>query len=615
MAKYYLKYSLSLLNIIIFIVAVIRFFNNPGGTLLSFSNKDIFIAILLFEILLFAVIYIIKYVRSHAHNELTMEGKATENSFNKYPRPQLKRDSYLNLNGYYGDALVPFPIGSVNSGVKKLKHNTSEYKRFFTIPKGFINNRVLLHFGAVDTISEVFIDGKAVGYHEGGYTPFTLDITDYVKEENSHELLIKIFDNLSEEFPYGKQVKKRGGMWYTPIAGIWQTVWIESVPEKYIEHIEYTPTLNSVTVNIDSECAENDVKVLFKGDVVFTYNYDSPYFTIEFSNPKLWTPDEPNIYEIEIKTESDFVKSYFALRTVSIGKIDNKPRILLNNKPVFFNGLLDQGYYPEGLFLPNDDSFYEKEILNLKNLGFNTIRKHIKIEPEIFYEACDRLGMFVFQDFVNNGHYSFIRDTALPTMGYQKLDDTKKHVPDAVKARFIETMVETIDLLYSHPSIIYYTIFNEGWGQFDSDDVYDIATSLDKTRIFDSTSGWFRQNKSMVESFHIYFDEIKFKESDRPIILSEFGGISYKDKAHSFSKYANYGYKTAVSPEDFTKMYRDMYEESIVPNIENGLCGVIYTQVSDVEDETNGIYTYDRKVCKLKASEIKETFDKLKINI
>ncbi len=612
MAKYYFKYSVSLLNILAFLFFFIGFLKNPEGSFFSMTNKGIFILVLIIEVLIFITIYLIKYVRSHAHNNLFMEDGPSENSFTKYPRPQLKRDSFLNLNGYWNDVLVPFPLGSRNSGVTKIK-NSYIYKRNFVIPKGFIKDIVLLNFGAADTIATVYIDGSVAGYHEGGYTPFTVDITKFVKEDTTHELSVHIYDNLSEEFPYGKQVKKRGGMWYTPISGIWQTVWIESVPEKYIKHIEYTPTLNSVTVNIDSECEKYEVKVFYKGDLVSDKKFDNPYFRLDFDDPKLWTPEEPNLYEIEIKTESDFVKSYFALRTVSIGEKDGNAVILLNNKPVFFNGLLDQGYYPEGIFLPNNDSFYEKEISDLKALGFNTLRKHIKIEPEIFYEACDRLGMFVFQDIINNGHYSFIRDTALPTMGYQKLDDTKKHVPENVKARFIENMVETIDLLYSHPSIVYYTIFNEGWGQFDSDDVYDIATSLDKTRIFDSTSGWFWQKKSMVDSYHIYFDEINFNSSKRPIILSEFGGISYKDKAHSFSKYANYGYKTAETKEEFTKMYKDLYEEAIVPNIKKGLCGVIYTQVSDVEDETNGIYTYDRKICKLDASKIKDTFSKMKI--
>lgn len=548
------------------------------------------------------------------HNNLSIGVPAAEVPLSEYPRPQLKRDSYICLNGKWNDGvLVPFPLESAMAGRKKEFNGKYRYHRYFTIPSTFIKDKVILHFGAVDQIAKVFIDNNLVTTHEGGYLPFEVDITKFIKANKQQTLAVEIQDELSHMYPYGKQKKHPGGMWYTPVSGIWQTVWIESVSIDYISHLEITPSLNSVNINIESTASLFDVTVLFKGEKIFKGKFDSPYFDISIPNPKLWTPDEPNLYDIEISTEHDSISSYFGLRTVSIEKVNGVPRILLNGKPFFFHGVLDQGYFPEGIYTPNSYKVYEDDILRLKELGINTIRKHIKIEPALFYEACDRLGMIVFQDMVNNGKYSFIRDTALPTIGKKQRNDMKNRIKEEVKCIYEQSMEQTLDHLYNFPSICYYTLFNEGWGQFDSDIMYDIVKAMDRTRIIDSTSGWFRQTFSDVYSHHIYFKEVKISPDDRPIILSEFGGYSYKIPEHSFKKRKNYGYGKASSVEELTQKISELYEKQIIPAVSKGLCGTIYTQAYDIEEETNGLFTYDRKVCKVNPEKMLEIAKKLRI--
>ena len=547
-------------------------------------------------------------------NQLTMEDIIDEVPMSKYPRPHLKRDSFMCLNGKWDDGcLVPFPIGSKNAGVDSEGLFEYTYKKKVVIEKDFIKDIILLHFGAVDQIAEVFIDGILVGRHEGGYIPFEFDITDRVTPGVSFELTVKVKDELDHMYPYGKQKYNRGGMWYTPIMGIWQSVWIESVSKNYIKDIEITPYLDKISVNVIGEAEEYKVNVSFKGEEVFDGTFDAPFFEIKIKNPKLWSPDSPSLYDIKITTKTDEITSYFGLRTVEIAKVDGVPRILLNKKPVFFNGVLDQGYFPEGIFTPNSEKTYEDDIQRLKALGINTIRKHIKIEPECFYEACDRLGMFVFQDMVSNGDYKFFRDTAYPTFISKKKDDTKVKVPEETQYFFEAQMEETLAHLYNFPSIVYYTIFNEGWGQFDSDIMYNIVKAMDRTRIIDSTSGWFWQNESDVDSLHVYFKPVKIKPSDRPIIVSEFGGFSYKEEGHIFNTKKSYGYGGEKTKEALTKRIEKLYLEEIVPAIKTGLCGTIYTQITDVEDEINGFYTYDRKVCKVDPKVMKEVAKKLTI--
>ena len=553
---------------------------------------------------------------SNIHNDLKMGTPVGEVPFSKYPRPGLKRDSFLNLNGQWkNNVTVPFPLESKLSGYKGRVGRKVEYERDFVLPEGFIKDKVLLNIGAVDQKADVYVNGTLVGSHEGGYIPFTLDISRAVStiKGTKNSLKIVVTDTLSHAYPYGKQKRCRGGMWYTPVTGIWKSVWLESVSEDYVRAIEITPSLDAIDINIESEANDYTVEVYDGDKLIVSEHTCYDMIHMDIPDAKLWTPDNPHLYTIIVKTPHDMVSSYFGLRTVSIGEVNGVQRILLNGKPFFFHGVLDQGYYPEGIYTPNSEEDYERDILRLKALGINTIRKHIKIEPECFYEACDRLGMLVFQDMVNNGSYKYIKHTVLPTLGYQKMDDTKVRVKDEVKNNFALSMEDTLVLLYNNPSVVYYTIFNEGWGQFDSDMLYGWAKTMDKTRIIDSTSGWFWQKKSDVDSLHIYFKDVHVKRSSRPVILSEFGGISLKIKEHSYSKYTNYGYGKCKLKEDLTKELVKLYERQIIPEIKNGLCGSIYTQAFDVEDETNGLYTYDRKECKVLPEYFAELADKLKI--
>ena len=551
---------------------------------------------------------------SNAHNNLTLDSERDDIPLSAYPRPQLKRDSYICLNGDWNGITVPYALESRASGFKGRVPKEYTYSRDFTLPKGFFKDRVLLHFDGVDEEAEVYVNGTLVGSHANGYSPFTLDITRAVSQTGAkNSLKVKITDRLSHKYPYGKQKKHRGGMWYTPVSGIFKSVWLESVSEDCIKALEITPSLTGIDVNIDSEANDYTLEV-YDGERLIlseTTPYDLVHFDID--RPHLWTPEDPYLYRLVVKTKNDTVSSYFGLRTVSIGEADGIARILLNGEPFFFNGVLDQGYFPEGILTPNTERDYEDDILRLKSLGINTIRMHIKVESEAFYEACDRLGMLVFQDMVNNGSYKFLRDTALPTVGLKKFDDTKFRVKDEIKNNFALAMEDTLVLLYNHPSVVYYTIFNEGWGQFDSDMLTAWARSMDRTRVIDSTSGWFWQKDSDVDSYHIYFKKVTLEPSERPIVLSEFGGISLKLKEHSYSKYVNYGYGKTKTAEELTDAFVNLYESEIIPLIDKGLCGTIYTQAYDVEDETNGLYTYDRKVCKVDRERVYELSKKLRI--
>ena len=543
--------------------------------------------------------------------------------WNEYPRPSMVRDSFLCLNGEWDflttkdselpigfkeKILVPFPPESLLSGLEREipKGHTMHYKRNFILPEGFNKGRIILHLGAVDTLCEVSINGYEVAYHEGGYLPFSADITEYIKE-GENQIYVCVEDNLDLNYPYGKQTRKRGGMWYTPVSGIWQTVWIESVPEKYIEGLKITPSMTDVTIKVMG--GEDKKKLTLEGGRVYEFSGDE--ITITPDEIHLWTPEEPYLYNFTLECGEDSVKSYFALREIGINNIDGIARVTLNGKPYLFNGLLDQGYYPDGIFLPATSEGYEKDILLAKSCGFNMLRKHIKVEPEIFYHLCDKLGMVVFQDMINNSSYSWLIDTALPTVGFKKIPIIFRHKSNKSQKIFIDTMKGIIDHLHFFPSVLYYTIFNEGWGQFSADKMYDLAKSLDGTRIYDSTSGWFYRQKSDVDSRHVYFKPVKLERlTERPIIISEFGGYSHRVEGHLYGS-NEYGYSSFATKEEYEASIHRLFGEEIKPLIKGGICGLVYTQISDVEDETNGLVTYDRKVLKLDAAKTKALMDEL----
>ncbi len=485
-----------------------------------------------------------------------------------YPRPQMKRAQWQSLDGEW---LINGQPGLVPS-CRSEEHLIYEKKFVYTK----LSDRVLLHFGAADQIAKVYLNGAFLGEHIGGYLPFTFDITEHLAEENI--LRVEVTDTLDHTYPYGKQRKDRGGMWYTPVSGLWKSVWLESVPETYISNVKITPDLTGANLEI-SVTSPDGVKTESE--------------RIDVASPELWTPDNPKLYTHTLRRGEDEVEIYFALRTVEIREINGVNRVCLNGEPIFLHGVLDQGYFEDGIFTPGDISEYEKDVLRMKELGINLIRKHIKIEPEEFYYACDRLGMLVMQDMVNSGDYSFFRDTALGTVGLRISDTCKK--TDRRMDFFIAHSVETVSTLYNHPSIIAYTIFNEGWGQFNSDLIYDRLKALDPTRLYDSTSGWFAQRKSDFDSEHIYFRLKKLKPKTRPLFVTECGGYSYNLNGQN----KTYGYGKCASVDELTDRIEKLYEKMIIPAIPSGCCGCIYTQLSDVEDEINGLYSYDRKTCKV----------------
>ncbi len=536
-----------------------------------------------------------------------------------YPRPSLCRESYMSLNGewdfgigksevYEEKILVPFPPESALSGVMK-SHRQGEllyYRKDVKMPEKFNTGRLILHFGAIDQEAEVYVNETLVAKRLGGYIPFSSDITDYVSGDE-FSLRVVVRDDLDIKYPYGKQTNKRGGMWYTPVSGIWQSVWLESVSSEYIKSLKYTPIPGGVRLSLTGVSGDARVTIEESGEVFLS---KSGMVDICPENPKLWSPDVPNIYNVIIEAGEDRVKSYFAIREVSVKEIDGVNRICLNGEPFVFNGLLDQGYYPDGLFLPATEAGYLDDIKLAKSLGFNMLRKHIKIEPEIFYYLCDVTGIAVFQDMINNGDYSFFRDTALPTIGFQKLNDKNMHKDKEGRAIFERTMIETAELLYNHPSIVYYTIFNDGWGQFSSDEMYEKLRAVDSTRIIDSTSGWFRRNASDVDSRHIYFKPLKPKKLDgRPLVISEFGGYSLRIDGHLFGD-GNYGYKQFKDSVEFEDAVIGLYKNEVLPLVLAGASAFVYTQVSDVEDETNGLVTYDREIVKVNIEKFREVISK-----
>ena len=539
---------------------------------------------------------------------------------NYHPTPQFKRDSYMILNGSWDFAItksdikpsfidkitVPFCPESMASGIERevLPGDYMHYHRTFTVPKEFFGKKMLLHFGAVDQCCHVYVNDVLVGQNAGGYIPFTFDISDCLKD-GENDLYVVATDSLGTKYPYGKQKYQRGGMWYTPVSGIWQTVWLEALPENFIEKIHITPNKSGATIKVTSSDAHKKITLTESGEI---FESDSDLIEVYPKEIKLWTPDTPYLYHFTIECGDDKVESYFAIRWVDVQNVHGKNRICLNGKPYLFNGMLDQGYYPDGIFMPATVDGYVDDIKLAKSLGFNMLRKHIKIEPMIFYYLCDKYGIAVFQDMVNNGKYKFLRDTALPTVSInygQKLND-KNFARDKESRRIFEnTMRKTADLLYNSPSVVYYTIFNEGWGQFDADNMYDKLKTCDTTRIVDSTSGWFRRKKSDVDSRHIYFRPLKPTHLDtKPLVISEFGGYAHSVKDHVFSEKI-YGYRTFDSREEFENAICKLYKTEVRELVNNGASAFVYTQVSDVEDEINGFVTYDRQIVKVNTERLR----------
>ena len=544
-----------------------------------------------------------------------------------HPTPQFERPLFYSLNGEWDFCLnnsecaveydkkitVPFCPESEASGlgIAVMPENYMHYRKCFTVPESFSGKRVYLHFGAVDQTCEVYLNGRLIGAHEGGYIPFSFDVTDLLKN-GENEIKLTARDTLDHKYPYGKQKYNRGGMWYTPVSGIWQTVWLEGRPKVHVEDIKITPYEKGVKIAVTGGDNHKKITLTESGEV---FEFDGCFVSVEPKEVKLWTPENPYLYEFTLECGDDSIKSYFAIRWVDVREVNGTKRICLNGNPYLFNGMLDQGYYPDGIFMPATVDGYLDDIKMTKALGFNMLRKHIKIEPMIFYYLCDKHGVAVFQDVINNGNYSFFKDTVIPTVStvwLQTLNDKYFNRNKEAREFALRNMYETAEHLYNTPSVVYYTIFNEGWGQFNADEMYAKLKSFDGTRVLDSTSGWFRRHETDVDSRHIYFRPLKPKKLDgRPLVISEFGGYAHGVKGHTFGEDV-YGYRVFNEQAEFESALLKLYDTEVRALVEKGTSAFVYTQVSDVEDEINGFITYDRKVLKVDADKLKKLNEELK---
>ena len=551
----------------------------------------------------------------------------------EYPRPQFVRDSYICLNGYWeyairkeenipdcfdGQILVPYSPEVEKSGVSKtvMPDDYLFYRLKTTIPSNFIKDKVFLHFGAVDQIAEVFINGQFAIKHIGGFLPFNVDIKPFLKDENL-EIVLRVKDTTNTSYhSSGKQSLKPEGIWYKAQSGIYMPVWMESVNKGYIESLKITPNIdeNNVTVRFKSEMKEAKLKLNYK---VYDVEADKDN-VIEIENPKLWSPESPSLYEFKIYNEVDEVSSYFAMRKISlIRNKDNRLVIALNNQEYFMKGVLDQGYYQDGLLTPNSDEDYINDINLIKSLGFNASRKHIKIESLRWYYHCDGLGLLVWQDFVNGcTKYNFWLNQ-VPLFVRYKISD-KKHKAffrenEEGRKEAYQEFLDTIDLLYNSPCIVLWTIFNEAWGQFDAKEIYEKLKLIDSTRLYDHASGWHDQGSGDFKSMHIYKWKVKVpskhKIGERAFICSECGAYILDRRLKEAKKKEGFIYLLFNNKEDFQKEYERFIKEEIIPAKNNGMSAFIYTQISDVEEEMNGFISYDRKEIKVDIDKIKAIND------
>ncbi|WP_035778364.1 glycoside hydrolase family 2 protein [Butyrivibrio sp. MC2013] len=603
----------------------------------------------------------------------------------EYPRPLFVREDYHSLNGIWGFSIsakatipkafrshirVPFSpecrLAMVSDTAMEprnvLPHTLTGdeflwYRKEFTIPRRPAGrSRLLLHFGAVDQICDLWVNGRKKAHHEGGYLPFTVDISDCIEDitgdlaEEKAEILVRVIDVTDSSWmSRGKQTFKRGGMYYSPQSGIWQSVWLEWVHSAFLVKLETEPMEDLCHVKIRVFCnepsalsiahipGEGHVKLFEKRleksafkpcdplklqssrhmpssdtmplDMDYAYKAEA---VVKIDDARLWSPEDPYLYDFEVRLDSgDRVRSYMAVRYYSVqADPKGRPRFCLNHKPYFLKGILDQGYWPDGLMTAPSDKALLRDIKVVKELGFNMMRKHVKIEEARWYYHCDRLGMIVFQDMVSGGsRYDKPLVTYLPNLFphiMRTMDDSALFYPllsraDAAgREAFVAEMKNTVSYLKSYPSIGSWTIFNEGWGQFDAASLPKVLQQVDNTRPIDAASGWFDQHSGDFLSIHNYFRKpsAPVDRFGRATFISECGGLTWYAKGHSASRYP-YGYKVIRSRKELNREYEDLIKKQLLPLRQKGLCGFVYTQVSDVEDEVNGIMTYDRKLLKI----------------
>jgi beta-galactosidase/beta-glucuronidase len=543
-----------------------------------------------------------------------------------YPRPQMKREEWMGLNGlwkyairpedevapeqYDGHILVPFPVESDLSGVQKPvgKENRLWYSRTFDIPKGWSEKHVLLHFEAVDWETAVWINERKVETHRGGYDPFTLDITDFLKKRGTQEIVLSVWDPIDEGYqPHGKQVKEPRGIWYTSVTGIWRTVWLEPVNQKHIQSFKIYPDVDTEEISIVADCGDKALDDQIEIEVQeeettkgIGSGTPGEKISIPVENPRLWSPDSPFLYNLTIvlkddkDNEIDRVDSYFGMRKISLGKDDmGVTRLFLNNKPLFMIGPLDQGWWPDGLYTAPTDEALNYDLEVTKKLGMNMLRKHVKIEPRRFYYWCDKLGVLVWQDMPNGDAH----------IGKQAEDITRS--PESARQFELE-LERMIHTLFNHSCIVMWVPFNEGWGQYATARIVEKIQKLDPTRLVDNASGWADRGVGDVHDIHSYpGPDAPPNEPDRAAVLGEFGGLGLPIKGHTWQDEKNWGYRSFENPEELTNAYADLIAK-LKGLIKGGLSAAVYTQTTDVEIEVNGLMTYDRAVIKMNPERVAE---------
>ena len=569
----------------------------------------------------------------------------------EYPRPAMRRDSCEILNGpwqyaitqtaeypaaWQGSILVPYSPEAPASGVGRTLQPGQwlHYHRLFAPPAGE-GGRVLLHFGAVDYACAVQVNGHLVGGHRGGYWPFTLDITDLLNGTGCNSLWVAVQDPTGHGTQArGKQTLKPGGMFYPAQSGIWQTVWLERVPDNYIQTLTVTPDYDARTVTVRVHTAKpggavNLWAMVRAGGVTIAEDWGSDEadqdgeVTLNIPEEHFfpWSPDTPFLYDLTVGTnqgeeaEFDTVHSYFALRKWSCAPdAHGVLRFCLNDKPILLNGLLDQGYWPEGLYTPPSDAAVERELSEVKALGFNLLRKHAKIEPQRWYYHCDRLGLIVWQDIVNGGSaynlwfVTYLTNVLQPLL--RRFPDGKacrrllSRAKPAGREEYAHELADTVQALRCHPCIACWVPFNEGWGQFDAGKAVQALRTLDGIRLVDEASGWFDQGGGDVHSLHNYFYPLRIRPQKRTVALSEYGGIAWPMPGHE-PPHKTYGYGTAKDRQELTARYKKLQLKTVLPQLEKGLSALVYTQLTDVEDEVNGLFTYDRAAVKPDANAVR----------
>jgi beta-galactosidase/beta-glucuronidase len=558
----------------------------------------------------------------------------------EYPRPQMVRENWININGlwdfsirpkaenqpsaYQGKILVPYPVESALSGVGKRvgKDSVLWYNHRLSLPSSFKNKKVLLHFGAVDWQCEVFVNGKSVGKHEGGYDPFFFDVTNQINKSAQQQLTVRVWDPSDDgPQPRGKQVKKPNSIWYTPVTGIWQTVWLEAVPETYIQSYKQVPNIDAQTLSVTATV--NNLKT---GDRVTVTAFDGTQqvsqqevsgqeVSLPIKNPKLWSPTNPFLYDLTISVSRkgkviDEVKSYFAMRKISMAPDQNGiQRMLLNNQFVFQYGPLDQGWWPDGLYTAPTDEALKFDVEKTKQMGFNMIRKHVKVEPARWYYHCDKLGMLVWQD-MPSGDIGNKWDSRPGIIG---IATEKERTAESEKI-FKTEWKAIMDATFNFPSIVVWVPFNEAWGQFKTEEVVNWTVKYDPSRLVNAASGGNFFPVGHILDLHNYpspaMPDPKMYGKQQIIVLGEFGGLGLPLEGHTWQAKDNWGYQSFPNPEELINKY-SVFMESVQKLIQQGLSAAIYTQTTDVEIETNGLMTYDRKVVKMPADKLMQMHSKL----